>query len=661
MNSRKSILTCITLTLLVLAAGMVKAVPLGTAIKYNGHLREAGNPANGTYDVIFNLWDAEADGNLVASSSASGVTVEDGVLSVSPDFGDVFNGQAYWLEIQIKKSNQPNYQTLAPRQPLGATAYALHAPKAGRAQSAANADKADGVNANAVQTDGLQNFAVTKGKLANGAVGKDQLETDAVEQDKIKNGAVSKDKLAKPAVGKDELEDAAVEEAKIKDEAVTAAKIKAGEVVKSVNGLKDAVTLSAGTSITLTPSGNDIQIAANGGPGSGLDADLLDGQHASAFATAAHTHSGADITSGIVSETRIDAAIARDSEVFSIVTANDGPGSGLDADLLDGQHSSAFALTTHNHDAAYWKRTGNAGTVPGTDFLGTTDNQPLQLHVNGMRALRIEPNPGGLANFIGGAQNNIVTPGAVGSTIAGGSVNTVEGNHSVIGGGANNAVHSSFSVIGGGQYNSVVNDFGMVPGGDQNSAAERSFAAGHRAKANQNGSFVWSDSCDFDFVSNDADEFAVRATGGVRFVSALDNLGTPIAGVRLAPGSGSWTDLSDRNAKENFSAVNSREVLAKVAALPMSVWNYKSQDASIRHLGPMAQDFKVAFGLGESDTGITAIDADGVALAAIQGLNQKVDESEASLRAENAQLKQEVAELRQMINQLRAQLEGGAK
>ena len=70
----------------------------------------------------------------------------------------------------------------------------------------------------------------------------------------------------------------------------------------------------------------------------------------------------------------------------------------------------------------------------------------------------------------------------------------------------------------------------------------------------------------------------------------------------------------------------------------MSTWRYNSQDATIRHIGPMAQDFKAAFGVGETDTGITTIDADGVALAAIQGLNQKAEEQAAQLRAKEAKI-----------------------
>ena len=95
------------------------------------------------------------------------------------------------------------------------------------------------------------------------------------------------------------------------------------------------------------------------------------------------------------------------------------------------------------------------------------------------------------------------------------------------------------------------------------------------------------------------------------------------AGVQLAAGSGSWSTLSDRNLKANFAAVDSRDVLQRLVALPVSTWNYRAQGPSIRHLGPTAQDFKAAFGLGEDDRTISVVDEQGVALAAIQGLYQE--------------------------------------
>jgi hypothetical protein len=82
------------------------------------------------------------------------------------------------------------------------------------------------------------------------------------------------------------------------------------------------------------------------------NSNLLDGLDSTAFASSSHTHSGADITTGAVAEARIDALLARDAEVFGIVTSNDGDGSTLDADLLDGQNSTAFAGASHVHSGA---------------------------------------------------------------------------------------------------------------------------------------------------------------------------------------------------------------------------------------------------------------------------------------------------------------------
>jgi hypothetical protein len=103
------------------------------------------------------------------------------------------------------------------------------------------------------------------------------------------------------------------------------------------------------------------------------DAATVGGQQPTDFAAASHTHSGTDITSGTVSEARVDAAVARDSEIMPIILTNDGSGSGLDADLLDGQHASAFATVDHNHDSRYYVR--NFGTqFTSTLNLGETQN-----------------------------------------------------------------------------------------------------------------------------------------------------------------------------------------------------------------------------------------------------------------------------------------------
>ena len=194
--------------------------------------------------------------------------------------------------------------------------------------------------------------------------------------------------------------------------------------------------------------------------------------------------------------------------------------------------------------------------------------------------------------------------------------------------------------------------FATIPGGSNNAASGVfSFAAGRSAKALQAGTFVWADSTDVDFVSTTTNEFSVRATGGVRFVSGVDSNGLPVAGVALPAGSGSWSSLSDRNAKENFAPIEPRALLDRLASLPIQAWNYKSQSESVRHIGPTAQDFAAAFHVGEDDRHIATVDEGGVALAAIQGLNQKLIEELKRRDAENTELKQRLEKLEQLLNE----------
>jgi len=443
----------------------------------------------------------------------------------------------------------------------------------------------------------------------------------------------------------------------------------------------------------------------------------------------------------------------------------------INADTLDGIHS-----------ATLWRLTGNGGTTSGTHFLGTTDNRPLDFRVNGVRALRIEPNSES-ANIIGGHSSNLVTSGVYGATIgggggaltpnrvtsfygtiggginniaamgqatvgggaentahgfgatvgggtcnlssgtwaatigggayneaiddyatvaggrlnqaaasyatvggginneatsesatvAGGTQNVASGQRAAIGGGLNNIANGNYTSIAGGNDNRASAFFASVGGGDFNNASaygatvsggshntasgERSmiaggesclaaghysFAAGRNAKANGVGSFAWADSTTNNFNINNNNRFGVRASGGVYLYSSSDLL----HGSYLAAGSGTWAGISDRNVKENVVPVNADEVLGKVAAIPISTWNYTAEGNCVRHMGPMAQDLYAAFGLGDSDKAIATIDADGVALAAIQGLYMMVQQKDAQIATLKAQKDAEISELK---------------
>jgi hypothetical protein len=257
----------------------------------------------------------------------------------------------------------------------------------------------------------------------------------------------------------------------------------------------------------------------------------------------------------------------------------------------------------------------------------------------------------GYSSVIGGGGPN--TASGLRSTVAGGAYNTANGIGATVGGGGGylgvplpNNASGDYATIAGGRLNTASGHYSAIPGGTDNlSAGSYSFAAGRRAKANNPGSFAWADSTDADFnVSND-NRFGVRASGGVYLYTSS----SLTAGAYLASGSGTWTDMSDRNMKENFVAVDGSEVLEKLEAIPISTWNYKAEKASIRHMGPTAQDLYGAFGLGDSDKGITTIDADGVALAAIQGLYKILQEKVAEIALLKAEKDAQIAAQQQRI------------
>jgi hypothetical protein len=119
---------------------------------------------------------------------------------------------------------------------------------------------------------------------------------------------------------------------------------------------------------------------------------------------------------------------------------------------------------------------------------------------------------------------------------------------------------------------------------------------------------------------------------------------TCCAGVPVPPGAeycGTICPISDRNQKEGFSPIDRAEILRDVAGLDITTWSYRADPDHTRHLGPMAQDFRATFGLGGSDKSIFLVDADGVALAAIQALDAEVS----ALRKESASLRRKVGEL----------------
>ncbi|MBK1442742.1 tail fiber domain-containing protein [Parapedobacter sp. ISTM3] len=196
---------------------------------------------------------------------------------------------------------------------------------------------------------------------------------------------------------------------------------------------------------------------------------------------------------------------------------------------------------------------------------------------------------------------------------------------------------------------SIANGNFAVAIGLQNSASGQfSVAIGKNARtAGRQGAMVLGDagaSFSSDSVYATANnQMTMRFIGGYKLYTS-QNLSS---GVDMAPGGGSWSSLSDRNKKENFEEIDMELVLQKVAAIPVTRWNYKSQPASQQHIGPTAQDFHAAFQLDgvDNDTTINTVDIDGVNMAAIQALEKRT----AALRAENDALKAQVAAMNERM------------
>jgi hypothetical protein len=168
------------------------------------------------------------------------------------------------------------------------------------------------------------------------------------------------------------------------------------------------------------------------------------------------------------------------------------------------------------------------------------------------------------------------------------------------------------------------------------------------------------------FATNYADvfTFSLVGTGGAEFLIQPDGH------VKMGPGPRYVFDLqpdgdleiagnltangilyaSDRNRKENFAAVDPRQMLEKLMRVPITEWNFKQDET--RHIGPMAQDFHAAFGVGRDDRHLDSTDTTGVTMAAIQGLYQQLQKKESeieSLKTELETMKSALAEIRHLL------------
>ena len=628
----------------------------GTAFTYQGRLTDNGAPANGNYDFEFVLFSTNQFGFPVGPVPSTNTVVTDGLFTVSLDFGGIFTGTNYWLDIFVRTNGAASFTELTPRQPIMPAPYAVLAESlisggltAGNYTNALTLNNAansftgrftgDGggvANVNAMTLGGLSssNFWHTTGNAgtSNAFIGT----TDN-----------------QPLILKVNSQPAA------RFEPTT-------DTPNVIGGWKGNFVQPGLPGVTIGGGGTIIGNQPNAVTNNGFYATIAGG-----YSNTVTNYGGSILGGsgnfiggyfGTIGGGQFNAALGEYS----------GMGSGY-GNRVDGPHSWVGGGLSNNATGG----TGGLAVVAGGILNSATGN--------------------GAA--IGGGANNVA--GGPGAALSGGQFNEALGYFSAIGGGYANTNLSQDSAIGGGSYNNVTGDFGTVAGGTSNTVSaayatvgggdantasglratvsgglkniasgdlatecggyanvasgDHSFAAGTGARAKDNGSFVWCDvstNCAGNFLlfySTVANGFFARCTGGAQFVTAIDGSDNDTAGVRVAAGGTSWTTVCDRRSKKDFAPVNYEAVLDKLALVPIEQWHYQWESSSnTPNLGPMAQDFKAAFYPGRDDKSISTLEFDGVELAAIQGLNQRLNEKDARISA----LEKELSELKRAVKRL---------
>jgi hypothetical protein len=184
---------------------------------------------------------------------------------------------------------------------------------------------------------------------------------------------------------------------------------------------------------------------------------------------------------------------------------------------------------------------------------------------------------------------------------------------------------------------------------------DHSFALGKFASNNGfSGTFIWGDGAatqSADTFRNTANnEFAARATGGFRFRTNL----TGTTGCNLPAGSGVFNCTSSRFTKENFAAINGTDVLSRLRQIQVTSWNYIDEGRTVRHIGPMAEDFFAQFGFGTGNTSIGVQDLAGVSIAAVKELDLQLQQKNAEIERLQNEIKQMKASQTELERRLAA-------
>jgi len=632
----------------------------GTAFTYQGRLNDGANVANGTYDLTFALFNVVSGaGQLGNTFTNSTTTVSNGLFTVVLDFGVNFPGADRWLEIGVRTNSNGLFSTLSPRQKITPAPYAILAGSVGsnglaagtyanavNFNNPANSFSGNGTgltNVNAATLGGLGagNFWIVGGNAGTGGAGL---------------GTVDNQPLKLIAGNRRALQ--------LETRSVSLGLFDSWSAVNTLGGA----------------SGNVISNGVMGGTiaGGGAVTNHLFGSEAgpnTVFGNFGTVGGGLKNTAGYAS-TNFD-----DARAATVAGGENNTAGNAWATVGGGQFNTAIGVFATvgggqlNINSGFYATVGGGAGNTNSGFVATVGGG-------------LKNTSGGSAATVGGGSAN--TSSGTGATVPGGALNSAAGDYSFAAGLQARANHAGTFVWGdsteadfastatnqflirasggvgigtgspGAQLdvassgNTTIRISGPV-GGGPGVAVACEFAtyspglnpASARILATDDGN--WSNDLDLmtkvPGAAGNALQSRLHVASGGNIGIGTNNPSQKLHVIGNILASGTVTGSSDRNVKEHFASVNPRDVLEKVSALPITEWNYIADHETLRHIGPMAQDFYAAFNVGMDDKHISMVDADGVALAAIQGLNQKVEARDAEIAA----LKERLEKLEQLI------------
>lgn len=518
---------------LLLLGSFSTAQAQSTQFSYQGRLTDNSLPANASYDFQFKLFDAVSGGAQIGSTvSSTNVAVASGIFTVTLDFGaGAFPGPNRFLEINVRLAGGGAFTTLAPRQPVTSTPYAI------KSLNAANAAVADNLSASC-------NGCVTSTQIGSLPTGSTNYVQNGTALQTSSNFRISGVGSAQTIQARGLL-------------SVDFDNSFNGDLVNNLNALKfgGAAGLAPGTegiASKRTAGGNQfgldfftnnvsrlaISNGGNVGIGTTAPAAKLEvvGDIRSSALRQELTASSPNAINGFMG-TGSGGATPGNRVTAGVVGASIG-GGGFNGTLNFPNVDSILGDKSNRVTDWFGTVGGGVNNRAGNDDA-TLDNALFATVGGGTSntASRLYATVGGgyvntasgEAATVGGGQSNIVsgmfatvsggyvnTASGRTATVGGGFSNTASGSDATVGGGYGNTASGGAATVGGGLFNTASGIFATVSGGNANIASGNfSYAAGRRASANHDGAFVWADSNDADFMSTGANRFLIRAAGGV--------------------------------------------------------------------------------------------------------------------------------------------------